>query len=218
MSNRLQDRVFAACGIASVVVELAGTFVSMADGTTHRLTFSSGTAAIAKAFATPASTAVWVGAYLELVSFGLFLAFAVWACEKLGGGMLGSIGRAAATAYVAVSVASLSVLNAMAYLAGDGIGIDTARTLVILNGALFVATWFLTAFFLLAVGPLALRGGRRVVGWSAIGVAAFTLVGVAAAPADAGQLSSLLALVWVAAASAALVRAEPERRAVAAVA
>ena len=43
-----------------------------------------------------------------MLSFGFFLAFAVWACAKLGGGLLGPIARAAATGYATLSVASLA--------------------------------------------------------------------------------------------------------------
>lgn len=211
MSVRLQDRFFAACGIASVVVELVGTFVAMGSGKTHSLTWSSSTASIVQAFSKPATTVVWVGAYLELLSVGLFLAFAVWACAKLGGGVLGAIGQGVAVANVAVTCVSLALLNAEAYLAGHGLGISAARALVTANGATFVATWFLTAFFLLAVGPLALAAGRRIVGWSAIAIAAVTLVAVAADPNNLGQLSSLFALVWVAGTSVALIRADRAR-------
>lgn len=211
MSVRLQDRFFAACGIASVVVELVGTFVAMGSGKTHSLTWSSSTASIVQAFSKPATTVVWVGAYLELLSVGLFLAFAVWACAKLGGGVLGAIGQGVAVANVAVTCVSLALLNAEAYLAGHGLGISAARALVTANGATFVTTWFLTAFFLLAVGPLALAAGRRIVGWSAIAIAAVTLVAVAADPNNLGQLSSLFALVWVAGTSVALIRADRAR-------
>jgi hypothetical protein len=214
MFVRLQDRLFAACGIASVVVELVGTFVAMGSGKTHSLTWSSSTASIAQAFSRPATTAVWVGAYLELLSVGLFLAFAVWACAKLGGGILGAIGQGAAVANVAVTCVSLALLNAEAYLAGHGLGISTARALVTANGGTFVATWFLTAFFLLAVGPLALEAKRRIVGWSAIGIAALTLVATAADPNNLGQLSTLLPLIWIGGTSIALVRGDrvPARR------
>lgn len=208
MKERTQDRLFAACGVASVVVELVGTFIAMGSGKTHSLTWASSTGAIAHAFSKPATTSVWVGAYLEMLSFGLFLAFAVWACARLGGGVLGSIGRAAAIANVAVGSVSLALLNAEAYLAGHGLGISAARALVVVNGATFVATWFLTAFFLLAVGPLALSAERRILGWSAIAIAAFTLLATAADPNNLGELSSLLGLIWVAAASIALVRSE----------
>lgn len=211
MTARTQDRIFAACGIASVVVELVGTFIAMGKNTTHSLTWTSSTTAIAHAFAKPASTVVWVGAYLEILSMGLFLAFAVWACAKLGGGILGSIGRSAAIANVAVTMVSLGLLDAEAYLAGRGLDLSAARALVTANGATFVATWFLSAFFLLAVAPLALGSGRKIVGWSAVGIAAFTLVAAAASPSNAGQFSVLLWLVWIVGTSVALARREAAR-------
>jgi hypothetical protein len=219
MPARLQDRIFAVCGIASVIVELVGTFIAMGSGKTHTLTWSSSTASIAHAFEKPAATAVWVGAYLELLSVGLFLAFAVWACARLGGGILGAIGQGAAVAYVAVSSVSLALLNTEAYLAGHGLGTSAARALVTANGATFVATWFLTAFFLLAVGPLALAAGRSIIGWSAIAIAAVTLIATAVDPGNLGQLSTLLALIWVGGTSIALVRSDrmPSRRAAVAV-
>ena len=67
-------------------------------------------------------------------------------------------------------------MDAIAYRAGHGMGVQLGTTLVTLNEALFVGTWFLSAFFLLAAGPLALQAGRRALGWSAVGVAAITLV------------------------------------------
>ena len=59
------------------------------------------------------------------------------------------------------------------------LGGQVASTLVTLNQALFVGTWFLTVFFLLAAGALALTSGRRALGWSAIGIALITLVATA---------------------------------------
>ena len=90
MNERTHDRLFAACGIASVVLELGGVAIGAAGGKTHDRTISSTPAQIAHALAKPAGTAVWVGAYIELLSVGCFLAFAVWACAKLGGGLLGA--------------------------------------------------------------------------------------------------------------------------------
>jgi hypothetical protein len=211
MSLRLQDRWFALCGVASVVIELVGTFVQMGSNDTHSLTWSSSTAAIARAFSHRATTVVWVGAYLELVAIGLFLVFAIWAARKLGGGVLGSIAAGVAAANLAVSFVSLALLDAAAYLAGGHLPIATARTLVVLNGATFVTTWFLNAFYLLAVAPLALSAGRRVVGWSAVAIAAVTLVSAAASPGNVGQMSTLLWLLWIVGTSVALVRREPQR-------
>jgi len=113
---------------------------------------------------------------------------------------------------------SLALLDTEAYLAGHELPVSTARVLVTLNGATFITTWFLTAFFLLAVAPLALGHGRRIIGWSAVAVAAVTFVGVAADPNNLGQLSSLFSLIWVVGTCVALLRREPRRAAVPAVA
>jgi hypothetical protein len=189
----------------------------MGSGKTHSLTWDSSAASIAHAFSQKATTVVWVGAYLEFLSVGLFLVFAIWTCTRLGGGVLGRIGQGAAVANVAVTCVSLGILAAEAYLAGRGLGISAARALVTVNGATFVATWFLTAFFLLAVGPLALAAGRRVIGWSAIAIAGVTLVATAADPANLGQMSGMLPLIWTLGTSIALARGESTSLGVAAV-
>jgi hypothetical protein len=208
---QLRDRWFAAMGIAGVALELVGTFVQMSSKNTHSLTWTSSTAAITKAFSHNATTVVWVGAYLEIVALALVLAFALWAARKLGGGLLGSIASAFAVANLAVSLVSLALLDAAAYLAGGTLPVETARTIIVVNGAAFITTWFLSAFYLLAVAPLALAGGRRGVGWSAVAIAVFTLVGTAASPGNAGQFSSLLWLFWIVGAGIALARREPQR-------
>lgn len=217
MNGRTQDRAFALCGLASVVVELVGTFIAMGSGTIHSLTWTSSSSSIAEAFARPATTVVWVGAYLELLSTGLFLAFAVWACARLGGGVLGAIGRGAAVANVAVSMVSLGLIGAESFLAGKGLDISAARALVTVNGATYITTWFLTAFFLFALGPLALASGRTIVGWSAVGLAGLMLIATAASPSNLGQLAELGATLWIAGASIALLRGEPRRAVAAAV-
>jgi hypothetical protein len=214
----MKDRWFALCGIASVVVELVGTFIQMGSKDTHSLSWTSSDAAIVKAFSHHATNVVWVGAYLEILSMGLFLAFAIWLCTRLGGGLFGSIGRGMVIANTAVSMVSLALLDTSAYLAGHALPTSTARVLVTLNGATFITTWFLSAFFLLAVAPLALAQGRRVVGWSAVAIAVETLVGAAASPSNLGQLSSMFTLIWVVGVCIALLRREPRRVAVPAVA
>src|SRR5438034_5348874 len=124
MNERTQDRLFAGCGIAFVVLGLVGAIIAMAAGKTHSLTISSTPAQIAHAVGKPVSTTVWIGGYLEVLSVGAFLAFAVWACARLGGGLLGAIGRTAATAYAAVTIGSLAVMAAIAYRAGHGMGVQ----------------------------------------------------------------------------------------------
>jgi hypothetical protein len=215
MIARTQDRLFAACGIAFVALELGGVAIG---GKTHHLTVSSSATQVANALAKPATTLSWVGGYLELLSFGFFLAFAVWASGKLGGGLLGQIARAAGTSYATLSVASLAVIDAISYRAGHGINVQLGRALVSVNGALYVGSWFLIAFFLLAAGASALGSARRRLGWSAIAIALFTLVGTAVSVTGVGQFGILLFFVWIVWASVSLSRRTPVAAGAAAIA
>ena len=210
MNERVHDRLFAACGIASVALMLAGVGIG-ATGGRQFATITSSPAEIADAIAQPAGAAVWAGAYLELLSFGCFLAFAVWACAKLGGGLLGQIARAAATSYATVSVASLAVMDTIAYRGGHAMDLQLGTALITLNEALYVISWFLSAFFLLAAGPLALQAGQRALGWSAIAVATIILVLTPLSLDNLAQLANFLWLIWIAGASVtlALRRAAP---------
>jgi hypothetical protein len=203
MNGRTHDRLFAACGIAFVALELIGVAIG---GKSHHLTVSSSATQIAQALSKPAGTLSWVGGYMELLSFGFFLAFAVWACSKLGGGLVGQIARAAGTSYATLSVASLAVVDAISYRAGHGLSVQLGRTLVSVNEALYVGSWFLIAFFLLAAGAGALGAARRGLGWSAIGIALFTLLATAASINGIGQFGILLFFAWVVYASVSLAR------------
>jgi len=207
MNEHTQNRLFGACGIASVVLMLAGVAIG-AIGGREFATISSTPAQIVHALSKPAGAAVWAGAYLELLSFGCFLAFAMWACARLGGGLLGSIGRATATAYATLSIAALAVGDAIEYRAGHGVGVQLGSALITINEALYVGTWFLSVFFLLAAGPLALSSGRRALGWSALATAAITLVLTAVSLDNLGQMANFLWLIWIVWASLALARGE----------
>jgi hypothetical protein len=207
MTQRLHDRLFAGSGIASVVLMLVGAGIGTL-GHNRNLTISSSPSDVARALAKPAGAVYWTGAYIELLSFGFFLAFAIWACAKLGGGVLGQIARAAATGYVTLSIGSLAVMDAIAYRSGKGMDVQLGTTLVTLTQALYVCTWFLAAFFLLAAGPLALAAGRRALGRSAIAVAAIQLVLTAVSVDNLGQMTFLLWLAWIVGASITLARGE----------
>jgi hypothetical protein len=211
VTTHTQNRLFAAFGIGSVVIELVGVVVG-AIGNRNFVTITSSPADVRAAFAKPVTTAAWAGAYIELLSFGLFLGFAIWACGRLGGGLLGAVAAAFATAYATLSIASLGVGDTLSYRSGHGMSLQLATTLTTLNEALFVCTWFLIVFFLLAAGPMALARGRTVLGWSAIAVAAIILVTTAVSLDTLGQFSNLLWLVWIIGASVSLARsgsAEP---------
>ena len=203
MNTHQQDRLFAGLGVASVALMLAGFGIG-SIGHSRTLTISSTPAQVADALSQTAGSATWVGTYVELLSFGCFLAFAIWACTKLGGGVLGQIAGAAATGYTTLSIASLGVMDAIAYRSGKGMSVQLGSTLVTVNEALYVCSWFLATFFLLAAGPLALAAGRRALGRSAIAIAAIQLVTTAASVDNLGQMSFFLWLVWIVYASVTL--------------
>jgi hypothetical protein len=107
-----------------------------------------------------------------------------------------------------VSIVALAFGDAIEYRAGHGIGVQLGGALITINEALYVGTWFLGTFFLLAAGPLALSSGRRALGWGAIGTAAFTLLLTAVSLDNLGQMANLLWLAWIVWASIALARGE----------
>jgi hypothetical protein len=202
MNPRTTDRIFAALGGSFVVLTLLGTALA---GEVHGGSLTDSAVKIAARIANPLPTRDWVGGYLELLSVGCFLAFAAWATTRLGGGVLGQLARLFAACYAAVIVGSLGVMYGTGYAYGHGISVPVFRALDAVNTGTYVASWFLSAFFLLAVGVQALAGARRRLGWSGIGVGVLTLV---AAPSteDFGQLSVLAFFVWVVVASVALAR------------
>ncbi len=207
MSGARQDRVFAACGIASVALQLGGFVVGAASGGAT-VTLASSPAKVGQAFANPVGTGVWVGAYIGLLSFAAFLAFAVWATARLGGGLIGGIARTAATTYAALGIAAWCVLDALEFRAGHGMSTQLTTALSNVNEALYVGSWFPGAVFLLAAGTLALTAARRALGWSAIAAAVVTLAGAAAPMNDLVQNTIVLWFIWIVWASISLARDE----------
>jgi hypothetical protein len=207
--NARSDRLFALCGILFVALQLGGTFLAMAAGKTHDLTIGSSTGRIARALAHPVGAGVWAGAYMEMLSVCFFLAFAVWAAERLGGGLLGSLIKLAAAAAAGGGIVALAIINVISYRAGHGMSLDVAKTLVTTGEAVYVATWFLNATLLTAAGLLALRTGRRTIAWSALAIVVYTLVLTPLSVDNAGQFSQILFLLWIVATSIALARRSP---------
>ena len=207
MNARTHDRLFAGLGIASVVLALGGLFTGIAAGAPF-VTLGSNSAKVASELAKPAGTGVWIGAYIQVLSLGAFLAFAAWVTAQLGGGLLGTIARSAATGYATVTLVALCAWGAVDFRAGHGMGTQLATALVDVPEALLIGTWFLFAFFLLAIGALALSAARAALGWSAIAFAVITLVGAAMPTRDLGQWSGWLWYIWIVWASISLARAE----------
>ena len=154
MNERMQDRLFAACGVASVALALAGTAIATVareDAQPHRLQHA---AQIAHALAKPAGPACGSAP--------------IPTAQRRRVPRLRRLGAAssAAAARRDRPRGRHELCDAHARLPRpDGRdrvprrarpGRQLGRTLVTVNEALYVCTWFLSVFFLLAAGPLAL--------------------------------------------------------------
>jgi hypothetical protein len=202
MNERRSDRIFAALGVGFVVLTLTGTFLA---GAVHGGSLTDSTASIAARIGKPLPVHDWVGGYLEMLSVGCFLAFAAWATARLGGGVFGQLARLAAAAYAAVIVGSLGIMYGGGHAYGHGISVPVFRALDAINEGTYVGSWFLAAFFMLAIGAQAVAVARRRLGWSAVGAGVVTLL-VIPSINNLGQMSVLLLFVWIVAASIALAR------------
>ena len=185
-------------GALFVLLELAGFAIGSAGGRAT-VTLGDPTSKIVKAFADPAGSGVWVGAYLELASLAAFVVFAAWLFRSQRG-PVATAGMITAAVYTAITMVSLVIGDVLEYRAGHGIGQQTVLSLFDLQSGMFVVTWGISAGFL-ALAP--------VTGWlrrSALAIAALALIGVAMPKAAPGQFAAMLFLIWTLAASIALTR------------
>jgi hypothetical protein len=201
MHTNTTDRLFAGFGVSFVVLLLVGNGL---DGDLHG-SLAGRTAQVAAQLAKPIPAQAWAGIYLETLAVGCFLAFASWATTKLGSGVLSQLARLAAGAYGAIMVVSLGLISGAGHRYGHDLTVPVARALDAANTAVYLGSWFLGAFFLLAIGALAVSCAHPRLGWSAISIGILTLI---AAPStdNLGQLAAFLLFIWVAAASVALAR------------
>ena len=110
-----------------------------------------------------------------------------------------------------VSVASLGLLDAIAYRSGKGMSVQLGSTLITVNEALYVGTWFSLCSFSC---PSAHWRSRRVIACSAgaaIAIAVVQLVTTAVSLDNLGEMTFTLWLVWIVGASIALARGTNEQ-------
>ena len=198
MSEDRLSRLGPLSGALFVVLELAGFAIGSAAGRAT-VTLGDPTSKVVKAFADPVGSGVWVGAYLELAALAAFVVFAAWLFRSQRG-PLATAGLVTAGVYAAVTLVSLVIGDVLEYRAGHGIGGQALLTLFDLQSGLFVLTWGISAGFLV-LAP--------VTGWlrySALVIAALSLVGMATPKAGPGQFAAMLFLIWTLVASVALAR------------
>ena len=191
MSDRLWQRLGAACGIVYVVLLMGGG--SFDDNT------------------------VGIAFLVVMLAFLLFLFFLgnLWSVLRRaegGSGWLSATAFGAGLMSVTIKVASAAPLLAARYRAGDGLDPQLARTLQDINDASFYLSFFPLAILLAAFAIVVIRSGAfpKWLGWIA---AAFGLAFIIGGMAGSAELHSewaglpmILFTFWVIAASVVLIR------------
>ncbi len=216
VSDRSWLRLGAACGVLSVVLALVGVGLNAASGG-FIAPIGGSTEEIARAFANPAPTGVWVGAYLSVLAFLLFIVFAarLWVALRRaegGSGWLSATAFGSALVFTATTLIALAIGNVAKYRAGSGMDAQVVTALFDLNIALYVLSWAISAVFLgaAAIVLLRTRAFPRLFGWSAAALAVASLVAVATPTSGGAEIPALLFLLWVLAISVALIRRAEE--------
>jgi Domain of unknown function (DUF4386) len=191
MSDRLWQRLGAACGIVYVVLLIGGGSIGGPD---IRIVF-----------------------FVEMLAFLFFLFFLgnLWSALRRaegGSGWLSATAFGAGLMSVTIKVASAAPVLAARYRAGDGLDPQLARTLQDINDASFYLSFFPLAVLLAAFAIVAIRSGAlpKWLGWIAAALGLAFMVGGMSGSADLQSewagLPMILFTVWVIAASVVLIR------------
>ena len=218
MKDRSLLRLGAACGIFSVVLAITGIgvlVVSAPELVDARLGASE--QEIAQAFASPATTGVWIGLYLQVIAFLLFVVFAtrLWATLRRaegGTGWVSNIVLSTGLLFAGITLLALAFWAVADYQAGPGVDVQAARVLNDLHLGTYALSWAVQALFLAATAAVALRTRAlpRWLGWSAAAISVASLAAVAAPTGDLVEIPALLFLIWIVAVSVVLVRRTDE--------
>lgn len=214
MNERSWLRLGAAFGIFSVVLEIVGLVVGVVSAPAFiDVTLASSEKEIARAFASPATTGVWIGLYLEVIAFLLFVVFAarLWATLRRAEGGIGwasHIVLGAGMLFAGTSLLALAFGGMAHYQAGPGVDVHVATVLKELNFGTYALSWAPQALFLAATAVVVLRTRAlsRWLGWSAAVISAAALAGMAVPMGELSQIPPFLFLIWVVAASIVLIR------------
>jgi len=191
MSDRLLERVGAACGIVYVVLLIGGGSIE--------------------------SNTVGIAFFVEMLAFLFFLFFLgnLWSALRRaegGSGWLSATAFGAGLMSVTIKVASAAPVLAARYRAGDALDPQLARALQDINDASFYLSFFPLAVLLGAFAIVAIRSRTlpKWLGWLAAGLGlAFVaggMSGSAALQSEWAGLPMILFTIWVIAASVVLIR------------
>ncbi len=184
------------CAVLFFVLEMGGFAIGAAAGGATA-TLGDSSAKIVKAYADPAGSGVWVGAYLTVLSLAALAVFAGWLFRRRQG-PLATAGVLATGALIATTLGAVAVNFVLDYRAGHGMDPQTTLALFDLQEGMFILTWGASAAFL-AVAPV--RGWLR---YSARVLAGLCLLAMAVPKAGWAQLPPTMFYVWMLAAGAVL--------------
>jgi hypothetical protein len=197
VSDRLLERMGAACGILYVVLLIVGPSIG---GLTSPVAF-----------------------FLEVLAFLFFLFFLgrLWSALRRaegGSGWLSATAFGAGLMAITIKLASAAPILAARHRVRDGLDLQLARTLQDINDASFILTFFPLAVFLAAFAIVAIRSGAlpRWLGWIAAVISAAFIAGGMAGSTDLESewagLPMILFTIWVIATSVVLIRRAGESR------
>lgn len=216
MSERTWYRLGAASGLLFVVLQFAGFGIGGAARGFERITLTSSDAALAEAIREPVPSAVWVGGYVEVLAYLVFVVFAAWVAAALR-----ASGRAPDWAPLTILAAGLLVVatsfigyatEAAAYYRADREAEPAvARALLDTGSFAYALAWGGLALFVAASAGAGLRT-RAFPRWLSLPsllLAAAFLVSLALPTSAVGEVADLLLWIWIVAASVVLYRRGP---------
>ena len=193
-------RLVAASGLFATVAIIAGLIVSVAAGRAE-VTLASSAVEVAAALEAPAANGVWVGLGLETLGLLAVMVFGAALASRLTGWAAHAV-AGSAVMFSTVSLVAMAAVGLCERQAGTGLDAETARAFVGLAGLLYTATWVAGGLLVALAGAAFGRGLR----WTATVIAALSVMALAAPASEAAQLPAFLQLLWIGAASVALLR------------
>ena len=210
--TRTAMRAGGAIGIAHIVVAMTGFVLQNSQGIDTTLTAPRENLTAFFVEGDPAAT--YLGGYVEMFGFLLFLPFAAALYQLIrsaeGPGGFGAMTSAlAATIFLGTTLAPGFAAGAAAlWLGGHGSDLAAVEVLNQLRNTTYATSLAAYALFLAAVGvgALASRALPRWLSVSAVAIAAWLAVGVALFADGQADLPGMLGLLWVLAAAIWMVR------------
>lgn len=205
MHSARLDRLADGSGLLATLLVIVGFVVSVAAGRAE-LTLASTREEVGRALAEPVGAGLWAGLALESVGLLAIAVFGAALAARVGG-RIGYAVAGTAVTFTAVSLVAVGAIVAYERNAGSEVDAAVAHAFVTLAGVLYVGTWLIGAILL----ALAAASGvyRRWMSWSALAIAALSLAALLAPTNEAAQLPAFLQLLWLGAASIALLRRKP---------